>query len=122
MLPEHDRGRPGNGRPQMSLTGDATSIPRLALAEQVDHFRRRVMQDAYQHARRVWWLKRSADFEAAKPRPDDYTGQASLDELRARWRWCHETAKACRAKAEMCVTDAEFDAELQSLLIGEVSG
>lgn len=30
MPPEHDRGRPGEERPQVSLAGDRTSVPRNA--------------------------------------------------------------------------------------------
>ena len=34
-----------------------------ALADEVDHFRRRVLQDALNEATAAFWLRRAADFE-----------------------------------------------------------
>ena len=71
----------------------------------LEHFRMRVIQDALNEGRRQWWLRRALDFENARPRPGDFNGQATLEELRDRWVWCTEIAKACRARAEVAPLD-----------------
>lgn len=79
------------------------------------HFRKRLMQDALTGAVAAYWRRRAAVFEAAKPRPTDYTGQATQAELRDQWRRLDSLAKACRARAE-CVpfdTFPEVEAALR---------
>lgn len=101
------------GRSRTSVAG-ATS--------ELTHLQRRVVQDAVNSATRSWWLKRAEDFERAKPHPDDYNGQATIEELRARWRWCNETAKACRNKAALVsMLWQEFDDEIAAILDGEAA-
>ena len=58
--------------------------------------------------RAQWYLRRAADFEAAKPRPGEYTGNATREQLSARWQFCDQVARAFRAKAEAVVWDEEF--------------
>jgi hypothetical protein len=50
----------------------------------LDHFRARVLQDALDQATVGHWLARHAALSASLPRPGDYTGRASADELNAR--------------------------------------
>lgn len=59
--------------------------------------------------RRIFWLKRSIDFERAKPVPGEFQGRATHDQLSARWNWCDEVARACRAKAEIVGIDHELE-------------
>jgi hypothetical protein len=72
------------------------------LSRVVDHvaqFQRRSIAGAVLDASATQWLKRADEFEAARPRPGDYYGQASREQLRARWDELTQIAKACRAKA-----------------------
>lgn len=116
LCPEHDEGRPGERAALNVNYGDVLILPDL------DHFTRRLLQDALNEARRSWWLKRAEDFERAKPRPGDFNGRATIEQLRARWRWCHATAQACRNKAALiAMTADEFQAEVDALLDGEAA-
>lgn len=69
-----------------------------------DQIVRRVLAEAMLDATRMHYLKRAAEFEAARHRPGvDWPGQASEVDLRRRWRDLTETARACRARAEVGV-------------------
>lgn len=57
--------------------------------------------DAFRQGEAMFWLRRAQDFEAAKPRTTDKHGQATREELSARWRRCHEAAEACRNRARL---------------------
>lgn len=111
-LPEHDCGRP---RQEAPTKVNHTNTPRVPDFEQMA---RRSIVESIRDASRIWWLKRAEDFERAKPRPgDDFNGAATIEELRARWQWCHDTAQACRNKAALVpLDDAQFRAELDAIL------
>lgn len=112
--------RGNRNRPELAL--EAAGDRWQATISTIDHFQRRVVQDALNEARRAWWLKRAEDFERAKPRPEDYNGRATLEELRARWRWCHQVAEACRNKAALVpLTLAEFEAEVEAIFDEEAA-
>lgn len=49
----------------------------------------------------IWWTQRAASFEAARPRPADFTGQATPTEIAAQDFRLAQTARACRAKAKL---------------------
>lgn len=68
----------------------------------LEHFRRRVIQDALADGEAGYWLRRAATFEWARPRPGDYQGQATDEEYAALDRELAETAEACRARARAC--------------------
>lgn len=68
-------------------------------SHRLDNFRRRVVQDALAEATRDYWLRRAADFEAARPTRLDYAGRATAADLAEADRRCRETARACRAAA-----------------------
>lgn len=113
-LLSNDRARPARststGTGSKLSNGDSNILPDLG------QFTRRVLQDALNDGRRQWWLKRAEDFERAKPTLDDFNGEATVQQLRARWRWCHETAQACRSKAALvAMTPDEFDAEIEAV-------
>lgn len=117
LLPDrHDEGRPGERAASNVTTGNTVSIPDF------DNWSRRVIQDALNESTRAFWLKRAEDFERAKPRPDEYHGNKTREQLRAQWLWCHETAQACRNKAVMVSLDDDaFDADLSAMLDGEAA-
>jgi hypothetical protein len=98
----HPRPRP---RSHLSAAGSgeaylrARPTPDEQLAEYVDNFRRRVLQDALNEATASYWLRRAEDFERAKPRREKYRGQATDDDLRTAWQRCDQAAQACRARA-----------------------
>lgn len=50
----------------------------------LQHFQARVLQDALDQATIGHWLARAAALSASLPRPGDYAGRASAEELSAR--------------------------------------
>lgn len=48
-----------------------------------------------------YWLRRSAEFEAARPRASDFTGQATTSDLAERDARCATAATACRHRAAL---------------------
>lgn len=69
-------------------------------------FQSRVLQDCLSAALPTVWERRAAAWEAARPRPGDYNGQATRDDLVDRDERCWQTAEACRAHARV-LRDAE---------------
>lgn len=67
------------------------------------NFQLRVIQDAYAEASAGYLLRRAEAFEAARPRPGDFHGQATLQALEARCGRLTETAAACRAAAHVAL-------------------
>jgi hypothetical protein len=73
------------------------------LEEHVAHFRKRVLQDALTEATATYWRRRADVFEAAAPRPGDFIGAATDEDLDAgRARMAFE-AQACRLKARQAI-------------------
>ena len=76
------------------------------LAEYVDHFRARVVQDALTEALRSTWLRRADAFEAAMHRPGkDFPGRCSVDQIAANNERLAQKAQACRRHASICIFD-----------------
>jgi hypothetical protein len=67
----------------------------------IDHFRARVLQDCLSQALPMTWLDRARAFKDAAPRPGDYHGEATQEELRDRFNRCRATARACHAHARL---------------------
>lgn len=65
----------------------------------VFNFQRRVLQDAVNNAMSAYWLRRAAAWEWAKPKFDEFHGQATREQLGARWRHADRMARECRQKA-----------------------
>ncbi len=63
----------------------------------VDHFQRRIIEDAFQQSWRMTWARAARRFEDARPRPGDYLGGSTIEQQRAKWRELTEIAAACRA-------------------------
>lgn len=76
-----------------------------AIVEHIDHFQRRVLQDALADGTAAYWRRRAETFEAARPRPTDYHGQATRADLAARDARCREAAEACRKRAGVSLVD-----------------
>lgn len=89
----------------------------ITLAEHLDHFSHRFLQEVLDDATASYWLKRAQAFEDAKPDPiRDYCGRATREELRERWKRCHEVAKACRARAQLTVFRDGIEPEVTEAL------
>ena len=72
-----------------------------ALAEQVEHFRHRVLADALKEATSIYWQRRATAFEAAMPKSTDFTGNTTEAEIVEQRDRLAETAAACRARASV---------------------
>lgn len=64
-------------------------------------FRQRVIHDALTEATAACWERRALAFEVAAPRPGDYHGHATAQELAERRQRCMDAAIACRAHASL---------------------
>lgn len=71
------------------------------LADYVENFRRRVLQDALSSASAEQWRRRAERFDAAIPRRDDYMGRATPAEIEAQRMRLAEVTLACRRHAEL---------------------
>lgn len=109
--PENDRSRPaGNGAASKLSDGDIVS-----LSETIDHFVKRLLTDCLNEATSRYWLKRAEDFERAKPRPDEFHGNAATPaKLNEQWRRLDDIARACRARAQVSPLD-EIAAEVETI-------
>jgi hypothetical protein len=82
-------------------------ITQIDLDEQL---RKRAVQQAIVQAEAWFWCWRAEQFHAAAPRPADFHGNATRDELLDAWQRCRDTALACRRKA--AALELEAGAEL----------
>lgn len=82
-----------------------------ALAQRIELLDPQHLFDAWAAATARYWRRRGAAFEAARPRPGDFHGRATRDELNARWVRLTAIAKACHARADVAerfgVTDVD---------------
>lgn len=101
MLPDNDRGRPGERAASSVNSGDVTRIPL-----RVDRFVHDLLLEVLLSSERTWWLRRAEDFEQAKPMRGQFSGQATPAQLSAQWQRFDEMARACRARAELCSRSA----------------
>lgn len=74
-----------------------------ALIADVEHFQRRVIQDALCEATGSYWRRRAAVLEASRPRHGDYHGDATREALWTRYDRLTEEAAACRAAAQVAM-------------------
>ena len=87
----------------------------------IDRFRARVLQDALTEATAQYWVDRAHQFQQATPRPGDFHGNATTEELRAAHRRCMATAQACLRRAALLRGEvAEISPEVWDAL-GEVA-
>src|SRR5829696_7912199 len=79
------------------------------LLHQIDldeQLRRRSVQQAISQAQAWWWRWRAEQFDQARPRPSDFTGHASVEDLAATDKRCREVAQACLNRATLIVWEA----------------
>ena len=79
----------------------------LRLAEHIEHFRQRVLLDALHEGTAVYWRRRAEMLRWAQPRPGDFAGRATTDELRDRWQRLEEMAQACENRARVAQLGGE---------------
>ena len=90
------------------------------LAGYVEHFHRRVVQDALSEATSAYWERRAEAFEWARPSLTDFPGDATLDQRRAKWRELTEVATACRNRAAVSLLQADDLAAEVDLVLEEL--
>lgn len=100
------------------MSTSAGTVARLA--DHVDHFQHRVLQDALTEATAVYWRRRADQWRQALPRPGDYLGTESTPTSRAtRRRRIEAIIAACEAKAlviERYGLGTDIDAEIDRIL------
>lgn len=74
-----------------------------ALDVHLDHFVYRLMRDAMNEGTALYWQRRADQLDAARPRPGDYTGHATDEQIKATDQRLAEAAEACRARAATCL-------------------
>lgn len=73
----------------------------LVPADQIDHFRRRVIQDAMTSATATYWLRRAEQLETCLPQPGDYPGTATPAETAERVAALRQAIENCRNHARL---------------------
>lgn len=123
---EATKRRTGAGRELDSMMPDTADSDQhrpsaASLREHVENFRRRVLQDALLEAEAAYWLRRAEAFEAARPRPGEYVGQATPLELAARDDRLVTTALACRRRAQLALlqTGSDHQATIDAALTAD---
>ena len=83
-----------------TLTDNRGALRRLITQIDIDEQpRRRAAQQAILEAESWFWCWRAEQFHAAAPRPSDFNGRATAEQLAAATERCHATALACLRKA-----------------------
>lgn len=77
----------------------------MTLAAHIAHSRARALQSALSEATASHWARRADAFEAARPRPGDFTGRASPADVAAQDRRLAAMALACRRHADLAPLD-----------------
>jgi len=77
-----------------------------------EHFTARVVQDAVNEALAATWQRRRDAFLAARPRPDDFPGRRTREELRARWIELTAIGDACTARAGVSLRHEDIDPDV----------
>lgn len=86
------------------------------LVDMLDHFQRRVITDAFNEASASYWNSRADTFDKARPRPGEFHGNLTTEELSAKWCELTEIATACRARAQVALMDDPVPPELADVL------
>lgn len=120
-----ERRPAGNWTANQTDTTTASSVPPEGMDGEtwISLFTRRVLADALCEASARYWERRAATFEDAAPRPGEFHGRASREELSAAWQRCHRDADRCRRHAEL-LRDRSVSAardDWSDLVAGEVA-
>ena len=88
----------------------------------LETFVRRVVTDALLEASARYWEHRADVLEDAAPRPGEFTGRATREELSAAWQRCHRDADMCRRHA-LLLRDRDVHSARDDLedLLGEAA-
>lgn len=87
------------------------------LADYVEHFRARVLQDALNEATAAYWLRRAETFEWACSRPGDLLGPHTTPAQRAaRDQEKRAIAAACRHRASLAPLQTQPAADVWAAL------
>lgn len=81
------------------MAAEVDRVKLTDLDDYVDNFRRRVLADALQEATAAYWRRRSQAFADAMPRPGDYTGRATPEQIEAQRQRIAASALACAQRA-----------------------
>lgn len=103
MTPGNEQ-RPGGGTEALkSFRGDTASLPAFpeGVADELTRFGVRLIEDAIATAAPWFWLRRADQFEDARPRPGDFVGLATDEDLAERDARLAGTAEACRQHADL---------------------
>lgn len=86
-----------------------------------EQIQRRFLQDAFAQASAAQWRKRAETFEWCRPRPGDFNGRATAEELAARDARLARLARLCRFHARLIETSNRqaIAAELAEMLAAE---
>ena len=87
------QSRPELGTAKMSIAGDTSRVQEPT--SYLEHFGRRVLQDALNEASATYWRRRAEALRAARHRVGDYLPPDRLEAARAKWRQLTEAAAAC---------------------------
>ena len=116
---DEQRPRTANPGASKSFSGDTHSLPEPAdnrhadtLGQVLDPFARRLLQEAMTAAMPWHWYRRAEQLDDARPRPDEFHGQATRAQLSARWRSLTDAAEGCRRHARFLTEHPDAMAEL----------
>lgn len=92
----------------------------------LNQFTQRLIADALLKSLPSTWLLRAKTFEDARPKPGDFTGNATAEEIAERDARLAEQAELCRMHARLLADDpspmkAEFDAMVAEALAETVA-
>lgn len=88
----------------------------------VEHFQRRVLVDALNEATAVYWRGRAKVFEDARPRPGEFFGRATRDEICQRDQRLAQLAANCRLRAELALTEGVRATEIPPIVWCDTCG
>jgi hypothetical protein len=115
MAPRERERRPSDRAAVVSADDlDGSTLRRPA--DYAEHFTARCVQDAINCGLAATWERRRAAFLAARPRPGEFHGQRTSEELRAKWRELTAIADACRSRAAVSLRHEDIDPDVWAAL------
>ena len=101
------------GPPNSTAEGDLILADHTAnVADPLSQFGIRMIQEAMTAAVPHTWHRRAQTLEDARPRPDDFNGRATAEELAERDRRLADQAEGCRQKARFLTAYPDVLAEV----------
>lgn len=86
-------------------TAGGAKLPRVSTRmtpeQRITNMQARVLHDAWLDGSHLYWARRAAQLEAARPRRGDFTGLATPAEVSATWDRLTAAAQACRHRADV---------------------